>query len=76
MISVTGRLSALSHHSWTYTLVVDDLNDGGESAFVRALGEDANAANLDRLPGACRDFGRHCDGACMYGWCCIAVAIS
>ena len=41
-------------HSWktggTHALVVDDLNDGGESACVRSCTEERNTANLNILP--------------------------
>lgn len=39
----------------TYPLVVDDLDDGGESADERALCENCDTADLDHPPVACRD---------------------
>jgi hypothetical protein len=35
--------------------MVDDLNDGGESALVWPIAEECDAANLYILPLACRD---------------------
>ena len=39
----------------TYALVVDDLNDSGESSSVGSGTEESNAANLHQFPRACRD---------------------
>lgn len=51
----------LSEH--TYTLVVDDLNNGDELAVVGALCEDGDTANLDQSPVACRNLCvAHCVG--------------
>jgi hypothetical protein len=43
----------------TYTLVVDDLDDGGEATGIRALLEEDNAADLDVLPVGSTDCGSH-----------------
>jgi hypothetical protein len=48
-----------------YTLVVDDLNDGGEPALVLAFVEEDDTADLDQPPGARCDIGvTHFVGMC------------
>lgn len=48
-----------------YTLVVDDLNDGGYPSIVLAAAEDDDAADLDQPPGARCDISvTHFDGMC------------
>ena len=45
----------------TYTLVVDNLGDGGELAGVRAVDEEHNTADLDEPPLASRNVNvAHC----------------
>lgn len=39
----------------TYALVVDDLNNGGDSASIWAAAEVNDSANLDLSPGWCYD---------------------
>ena len=47
----------------TYTLVIDDLSDGGELASKGTGAEHGNTANLDHAPGAGNNFGvTHCVG--------------
>lgn len=48
-----------------YTLVVDDLDDGGYPSIVLAAAEDDDAADLDQPPGARCDISvTHFDGMC------------
>ena len=48
-----------------YTLVVDDLDDGGYPSIVLAAAENDDAADLDQPPGARCDIGvTHFDGMC------------
>jgi len=60
-----SALSKLSFPVSTYTLVVDDLDDGGKLAGKGAGAEHRNAANLNHTPGA-RDYRcfTHCVGLC------------
>lgn len=52
----------------TYTLVVDDLDDGGEATGIRALLEEDNAADLDILPVGSTDFRSHREEVSDYRW--------